>query len=378
MIKLPTDALPIGVNFSEYANIAANSIQERALHATCFSLGIVLLIGFLATRKENPPAWTKWALCGLLVLDLSLGARFTVFGGPLEPNSPPPEIIDTIASLDHFVFVATPQNARAQFQPIEGETDFASSVRSGNLRGHITHKRIRFFRDIDRNGLSPQSASLAISALQTSNLREALRVFERAGTAWMSSYQPGVFQDHLTLDIENEQTQYFYRLPPVRSYVANHFEWKFLDLNKMNPQEQADYVKGLDPKVAFVTSPLSAELNPSCTSSTATATTTYTRDKSQNRIDVISESTCPRLVSVLETLMPNWRVYVDDQAAPMYNVDFGQIGTLLPPGKQKIRFQYEPSSGPWIKLSAISWLLALLLLFLPSRKRETAHNPSNL
>jgi uncharacterized membrane protein YfhO len=58
----------------------------------------------------------------------------------------------------------------------------------------------------------------------------------------------------------------------------------------------------------------------------------------------------------------DWRVYVNGIEAEIFPVDINQVGVLLPPGLNKVTFQYLPKwFPPLFGLMVVSIILSLLV-----------------
>ncbi|MBG89812.1 MAG: hypothetical protein CMO80_23340 [Verrucomicrobiales bacterium] len=70
---------------------------------------------------------------------------------------------------------------------------------------------------------------------------------------------------------------------------------------------------------------------------------------------------------------PKWSVYVNDQATELLRCNYLMRGVLLPPGKHKVVFRFEPKP-PALKITVFAIVAGLVLLVVavvdPGRKRE--------
>jgi len=365
------EALPIGITVQSYGDLFVEIINSRVMHVFLFALLLTLVLLYAVTLKSDEPHWISWALCLIIALDLACAANLVVHGAPVSPSSPSQDIMSNISGKDHLVFIATPRGRRAAFAQSKNRTDFESAILSANQRGHNSHKKIRYLRDIDRNGLSPLASRLAMETLKQSNFNEAMNVMKRSGTRWMGTYSRGLFPNALTQVISNERPQYFYKIDDVRKYAKFHPQWKYVDFEGMSPAQQVSTIKSMPADIAFVSTKV-PDIRSTCTGTVSSATISVDRDSIKHTVTVTSESECSGIISILETNMPNWKAYVNDKPAQVVTVDFGQVGVPVSSGNHVVHFRYEPSSYKWIWLSLASWffsIMSLVTLRLRSHKR---------
>ena len=76
-----------------------------------------------------------------------------------------------------------------------------------------------------------------------------------------------------------------------------------------------------------------------------------------------------------ENYYPGWRATIDDQTAPIYRVDSGLRGLVVPRGHSRVVLRYAPASVYWGGLlTAMAFLGTLVAVWI--RWRASARNAS--
>jgi len=92
-----------------------------------------------------------------------------------------------------------------------------------------------------------------------------------------------------------------------------------------------------------------------------------------SRVIVRANMACRGMLVLSDTYYPGWRAYVDGKRVPIYEVNFGMRGVVVPAGSHEVRFSYRPAS---VYAGAALTLLGLLLaggIAFVSRRRSGRH-----
>ncbi len=84
-------------------------------------------------------------------------------------------------------------------------------------------------------------------------------------------------------------------------------------------------------------------------------------DRRADRLTVETSSNAPAFLSVIEGVMPGWRVWVDGKAATVERANAVFIGTEVPPGAHRVEFRFLPTSA--IVGVALTFLTVLFLAY---------------
>jgi uncharacterized membrane protein YfhO len=95
-------------------------------------------------------------------------------------------------------------------------------------------------------------------------------------------------------------------------------------------------------------------------------------------VTIEAEASGNNLLYVSEVYYPDWKVYIDSQPAEIYKTNYLFRGVIVPKGKHKIEFKFEPATyytGKRISMGTNFILIAIFVIaiggiFMKRRKKE--------
>jgi hypothetical protein len=70
--------------------------------------------------------------------------------------------------------------------------------------------------------------------------------------------------------------------------------------------------------------------------------------RSVNRVLLVTQTSTRGILILNEYYSPEWHASLNGKEEPLLRVNWSQMGILLPPGKNQVRFEYRPKYFPWL------------------------------
>lgn len=92
---------------------------------------------------------------------------------------------------------------------------------------------------------------------------------------------------------------------------------------------------------------------------------------SPNKIELKSSAESNKLLFLSDTYYPGWKAFIDNAQTEIYRADYAFRSVVVPSGKHKIEFIYQPQSfSLGVKTSIISLILLIVTAILIGRKKH--------
>jgi uncharacterized membrane protein YfhO len=92
------------------------------------------------------------------------------------------------------------------------------------------------------------------------------------------------------------------------------------------------------------------------------------------QVEIQTETETPSVLMLNDANYPGWRAYVNEKPTPVLKADHLFRGVVLPPGKNTVKFRYEPLSFRIGTLISAAALCVLLVPLFWRRERNKKHH----
>lgn len=261
-----------------------------------------------------------------------------------------------------------PAEGLPEVRPLSGESAFEAIASSYGKRGRHGHGIARRYLDIGLNGQSLPIHERVYALVECTPRPLRYRVLARLGVHHITSGSATVpLPLQLKYPVRQASAHYIYELPEARPYV--HAVTRSRAMQRFSSFDLSSaFQVPAESAVALVHD----TLTDSSTSTGACTPEVSVSLVSELRVEAAVQSPCPTVVSILEVVFPDWRVWIDDAPAPLALVDAGFVGARVPSGTHRLRFEYVPLSVRWQKISLGCFisLLGLLIAGLVVQRRR--------
>ena len=354
-----------GVKPAAYPALAVAAMQPRVLHAAMFAAGAAVVV--IACHGSRRQALIAPLVATLLLADLALGARFTVFGAPEVPTSMPEAILERLASDRDLVMPLAPGARYPALKTLPDDTPLATLISSDRIRGYRVYRRIRLLDDRDADGMSHPASRITMRLLGRSTRARANRVMARAGAAWVSSWLKDSGVDATRFEIPDQPPHYVWPVPDVRPYVHAYDRWQAIDLGRMNLDQALELYAG---DATWHTALVLAPVATSTIGCSRPPVATLRDGATDTRYELHIQADCDAFVVLREIAVDGWHVLVDGAPATLAPAEFGMLGVRVPAGAETVVFEYASRMRRWVWLSALSTTVAGLLIGVGAVRRE--------
>jgi hypothetical protein len=359
----------IGIPFSEYPSLAAGAMTARTAQSLVFAIlvtGTAIASAALPKARHRGPT----AVALLIALDLAAAGRWSIVGAPVEPKSPPPEVMQKIASPYYRAYSLSPNGVGPAIAHRRGHTLFEDSVISDHLRGSFEAPGVRFTIDADSDALSNRISANAFALLPQLKTARARRLLARMGTAWILTPAPEDPENAIAFQVPDEQPEYLVALPN-RGYVTAYTRTRLTD-----PTSPRDVAHALTDEDGWSTAAVYdrahalLEMKTASTATRCRARVDLAAETKSDRIAFTTDAACDHLAVVLETMVRGWEARVDGHPAQLFTAEVGWLAVKLPPGPHAVVIEYVPRGPRWIWVSLVSLLIAAGVIAAYRRRSE--------
>lgn len=337
------------LDLAEVVEVARAAGIARAVHA---AFAAVLLLGVAHLMCRRSDARTAETIALVVLFDLAVAATYVVVGLDVQRSTVAAPIVEVLrdpAPAHYFVESATVGVDLSRTPPNEA---VARVIESYAQRGELQVPGARRFQDqqLDASSNPYHAAMSRLAERLPPSSRDRLLV--RAGVATLLTQRRDVPYE----PVAEGASLYAYALP-ASPYVTGYHRFVAFDPATWPLRRFAKFFE--DPSnvdIALVNG------GPRTSTTCAGRPDIEWRTAGPNGpVDAVVDAECPAVVVLHEVLRRGFVATVDDREVPLYEVDAGYVGALVPAGRHAVRFSYESLVGQWAPLSAASLFVALVL-----------------
>ncbi|MBI4816706.1 MAG: hypothetical protein HY791_10635 [Deltaproteobacteria bacterium] len=385
---VPVASLPAysGMTSKLAAELTGEVMRGRLVHSMIFGSGLAVLALVVRTKPGARLLIATWVL-----LDLAIGAQFSIRGTNLKAHALDPELASRIEGRDHRVFLTAipPIPATAWSTDVSAYESYEIEQARSGFRAF---DRTRRFFALDVDGQGETTYQRAYEAIADLSWEQRLRVLQRGAVRYVLTHFELPLDKVESRAYPDGRSLFVYEIPKPRAYAQISTRWVRVRDEGPRIVRAATTV---EPDVAILIEPSLIEPHAGAESSEAVVIDGCGRmvarsssvsldlvgvsaagmrlvpDRSEGdpRVSLRTSSRCRAIVSVAEVVSPGWVVKIDGQRAKVLTTDVGYLGVEVPAGAHQITFAYESLTRKLFPIAVLSWLLALFLWGWPTRER---------